>query len=62
MRCPEKTEVWSRVCGFFRPVAQWNRGKRQEYEERKNYVVAPASPSGGAVGDGANNGRKGESA
>ncbi len=43
MRCPEKTEVWSRVCGFFRPVSQFNRGKRQEYKERVNFAV-PMSP------------------
>jgi ribonucleoside-triphosphate reductase len=39
MKCTEKTEVWSRVCGFFRPVAQWNRGKKQEYRDRTPYKV-----------------------
>ncbi len=29
------TEVYSRVCGYFRPVNQWNKGKREEYNERK---------------------------
>jgi ribonucleoside-triphosphate reductase len=38
LKCPEKTEVWSRVCGFFRPVSQFNRGKKAEYAERVNYV------------------------
>ena len=28
-------EVYSRVVGYFRPVHNWNAGKRQEYEERK---------------------------
>ena len=32
--CPERTEVYSRVCGFFRPVQQWNKGKREEFRER----------------------------
>jgi hypothetical protein len=32
-----KTEVWSRVVGYLRPVGQWNQGKRQEFKERKNY-------------------------
>ncbi len=27
-------EVYSRVVGYFRPVNQWNPGKRQEFEER----------------------------
>jgi ribonucleoside-triphosphate reductase len=30
-------EVYSRVCGYLRPVGQWNTGKRQEYAERKEY-------------------------
>lgn len=38
-RCTAKTEVWARVCGFFRPIAQWNKGKRQEYADRKHYQV-----------------------
>lgn len=38
--CPERTEVYSRVCGFFRPVQQWNKGKKEEFRERKEYKVA----------------------
>ncbi|MDP3899608.1 MAG: ribonucleoside triphosphate reductase [bacterium] len=37
--CDTKTEVWSRVMGYFRPVDQWNKGKQSEYRERKEYVV-----------------------
>ena len=33
-RCQERTEVYSRVCGFFRPVQQWNKGKQEEFSER----------------------------
>jgi hypothetical protein len=29
-----KTEVYSRVVGYIRPVQQWHKGKRQEYAER----------------------------
>lgn len=29
-----KCEVWSRVMGYFRPVDQWNDGKKSEYAER----------------------------
>jgi ribonucleoside-triphosphate reductase (formate) len=34
-------EVYSRVSGYFRPVAQWNYGKQEEFTERKmlNYEV-----------------------
>lgn len=28
------TEVYSRVCGYYRPVNQWNKGKQNEFEER----------------------------
>jgi len=28
-------EVYSRVVGYFRPVQNWNKGKQQEFKERK---------------------------
>lgn len=31
-------EVYSRVVGYFRPVNQWNKGKKEEYSERKTYM------------------------
>jgi ribonucleoside-triphosphate reductase len=39
-KCNAKTEVYSRVCGFFRPVQQWNKGKKEEFKDRQEYVVA----------------------
>lgn len=30
-------EVYSRVVGYFRPVSQWNPGKRSEFNERLEY-------------------------
>jgi anaerobic ribonucleoside-triphosphate reductase len=39
-KCTAATEVYSRVCGFFRPVQQWNRGKKQEFRDRKTYKIA----------------------
>jgi anaerobic ribonucleoside-triphosphate reductase len=38
-KCSEKTEVYSRVCGFFRPVQQWNKGKKEEFQERREFVL-----------------------
>lgn len=29
------TEVFSRVSGFYRPINQWNPGKKSEYRDRK---------------------------
>jgi ribonucleoside-triphosphate reductase len=38
-KCNAPVEVYSRVCGFFRPVKCWNKGKQEEYEERKNFKI-----------------------
>ncbi|MCM1215781.1 MAG: ribonucleoside triphosphate reductase [Lachnospiraceae bacterium] len=38
--CGAKTEVYSRITGYYRPVQNWNDGKLQEYENRKEYDVA----------------------
>ena len=37
--CGEKTEVYSRITGYYRPVQNWNDGKLQEFKQRKEYVV-----------------------
>jgi ribonucleoside-triphosphate reductase (formate) len=31
------TEIYSRVVGYFRPVNQWNKGKQEEFRNRKTY-------------------------
>ena len=39
--CPEcggKTEVYSRITGYYRPVQNWNDGKAAEFKARKVYV------------------------
>ncbi|MBP3941735.1 MAG: ribonucleoside triphosphate reductase [Christensenellaceae bacterium] len=38
--CGKETEVWSRVVGYLRPVQAFNKGKRQEYADRKKYVIS----------------------
>ena len=42
-KCGEKCEVYSRVCGYFRPVSNWNKGKREEFRERKEFKVQAAT-------------------
>jgi len=32
-------EVYSRIVGYLRPVQNWNKGKQQEFEERKTYRI-----------------------
>ncbi len=54
--CPEcgaKTEVYSRITGYYRPVQNWNDGKSQEYQDRTVYNIetsrltheGPATPA-----------------
>lgn len=43
-------EVYSRIVGYYRSVRNWNKGKREEYGERKLFqvnaddVVSPVTP------------------
>ncbi len=37
--CGSECEVYSRVVGYLRPVKQWNKGKKEEFRERKMYHV-----------------------
>jgi ribonucleoside-triphosphate reductase len=32
-------EVFSRVVGYFRPINQWNKGKREEFNERNTFNI-----------------------
>ena len=45
--CGKKSEVYSRITGYYRPVQNWNDGKSQEYKNRTVYDVlhskAPAA-------------------
>ena len=43
-KCHQKTEVYSRITGYYRPVQNWNDGKMQEWNERKEY-----KPSGSVL-------------
>ena len=38
--CGKTTEVYSRITGYYRPVQNWNDGKREEFAARKVYDVA----------------------
>ena len=37
--CGKKTEVYSRITGYYRPVQNWNDGKIQEFKDRKEYDI-----------------------
>ena len=49
--CGKKTEVYSRITGYYRPVQNWNDGKAQEYKERKVYDVTKGTPKGVKAGE-----------
>ena len=35
--CGKPTEVYSRITGYYRPVQNWNKGKSQEFKDRRTY-------------------------
>ena len=37
MECGKKTEVYSRVVGYFRPIRNWNAGKKEEFFDRVTF-------------------------
>jgi len=40
--CGEETEVYSRIVGYYRPIQNWNNGKKAEYKDRRTYKVNTA--------------------
>lgn len=38
--CNQDCEIFSRVTGYYRPISNWNGGKREEFKDRKTYDVA----------------------
>jgi anaerobic ribonucleoside-triphosphate reductase len=38
-KCGSKCEIYARVTGYMRPVNSWNKGKREEFKDRKAYNV-----------------------
>lgn len=53
--CGKKCEVYSRVVGYYRPVQNWNVGKREEFKDRLEYDIEKAAKgefgeAAGAIG------------
>ncbi len=38
-------EVWTRVMGYFRPVSEFNKGKKSEFYSRKTFSENKATSS-----------------
>jgi hypothetical protein len=43
------TEVYSRIVGYYRSVRNWNKGKKEEYGERKLFEVSDADEGADAA-------------
>ena len=41
-KCGRVTEVYSRCCGYHRPVKNWNKGKVEEFKDRLEYHTGKA--------------------
>ena len=52
--CHKETEVYSRITGYYRPVKNWNDGKRQEFADRKTYAINDAEAPKIEEGDACN--------
>ncbi len=40
--CGKETEVYSRIVGYFRPVQNWNLGKKEEFKDRLEFTEEKA--------------------
>lgn len=38
-KCGEECEIYSRVTGYYRPVANFNRAKKEEFKDRALFKV-----------------------
>ena len=44
-KCGAKCEVFSRVVGYHRAVQQWNKGKQEEFKDRKSFCQETSEKS-----------------
>ncbi len=47
-KCNAPVECYARVCGFFRPVQGWNKGKKEEFKQRREFVIPKTTGSMGS--------------
>lgn len=45
-KCGKLTEIYSRVTGYFRPLNNWNKGKKEEFSNRETYQIGEKNGSG----------------
>ena len=49
--CGQKTEVYSRITGYYRPIQNWNDGKTEEYKARKEYDIGNSKLTHGVLSE-----------
>lgn len=42
----QECEVWTRVMGYYRPVSQFNTGKKGEFHERTEFAMPQLGTDG----------------
>ncbi len=47
--CGKKMEIYSRIVGYFRPVSNWNGGKKEEFKDRLEYNVSKSLAKKAAI-------------
>ena len=46
----QQCEIWTRVMGYYRPVSEFNKGKKSEFYTRKYFTEEKAMASINACG------------
>ena len=49
-KCGARTEVYSRITGYYRPIQNWNDGKSEEFLNRKTYNIKTSKLTHGIKG------------
>ena len=49
--CGSRTEVYSRITGYYRPIQNWNDGKSEEFLNRKTYNIKTSKLTHGIQGE-----------
>lgn len=48
-KCKGKMEIYSRVTGYHQPVSKWNKGKQEEFKDRKEYALGKIKIAKGGI-------------
>lgn len=46
-----RTEIYSRVVGYYRPVDSWNKGKQEEFKDRTSIDITKGEDGAREAGE-----------